>query len=216
MIETVKASGGLVSMRALPDGREAVYEINSSFFSAMRRTYEGEDDWHFERFICSQMIVMALEGIPAFYIHSMLATPNDLEAVERRGMNRAINRHRWNYPALRELMADPRSDQSRVLAALRERLKLRARQPAFHPNATQFTLDLHENVFALWRQNLERTQSIFALHNVSAHTVKLSRAALNLIDEETWIDLLSGEEIGPGEETLSLSPYQCRWITNLH
>ncbi len=31
-----------------------------------------------------------VEGIPAFYIHSMLATPNDHAQVEHRGMNRAI------------------------------------------------------------------------------------------------------------------------------
>lgn len=216
VIETVRASGGLVSMRALPGGGESVYELNTSYFSAMARTFAGEDQYQIERFICSQTIVMSLEGIPAFYIHSMLATPNDHEAVERRGMNRAINRHRWDYPTLRAKLADPNSDQARVLTALSQRLKLRARQPAFHPNATQFTLNMDDRVFAIWRQSLDRAQSIFTLHNVSADTVEIPRASLNLIEEEDWVDLMSGDHIPPAQDTVKLAPYQCRWITNQH
>ena len=216
MIETVRAAGGLVSMRALPGGGESVYELNTSFFSAMARTFKGEDGHHIARFLCSQTIVMSLEGIPAFYIHSMLATPNDHEAVERRGMNRAINRHRWDYPALRKQLADPGSDQARVLSALSQRLKLRVRQPAFHPNATQFTLNMDDRVFAIWRQSLDRAQSIFALHNVSGDTIGIPKSTLNLIDEEDWVDLISDERITPQQNILTLEPYQCRWITNQH
>ncbi|KUF12471.1 sugar phosphorylase [Pseudoponticoccus marisrubri] len=214
MIETVKLSGGLASMRSLPGGGESVYELNTTYFSAMARTYAGEDAHQVARFLCSQTIVMSLEGIPAFYIHAMLATPNDLEGVERRGMNRAINRHRWDYPSLQEKLADPASDQARVMAALSERMRLRAQQPAFHPNATQFTLHLDDRVFGLWRQALDRSQSIFALHNVSGDRVDLPSGALNLIADETWVDLLSGEELTPDQTGVSLDPYQCRWITN--
>ena len=214
MIETIRDLGGLVSMRALPGGGESVYEVNTSYFSAMAGTFAGRDAHHIARFVCSQTIVMSLEGIPAFYIHSMLATPNDHEGVERRGMNRAINRHRWDYPALRAKLADPESEQSRVLATLSERLRLRAIQPAFHPNATQFTLQLDERVLGVWRQSLDRSQSIFALHNVSGETVALSTDALNLIADEAWRDVLSGEEIDADAAEITLAPYQCRWITN--
>ncbi len=214
MIDTVKAGGGLASMRALPGGGEAVYELNTSYFDAMTHTFAGADDHKQDRFLCSQTIVMSLEGIPAFYIHSMLATPNDLDAVERRGINRAINRHRWDYPSLRDRLADPASDQAQVLHALSERLRLRARQPAFHPNATQFTLALDDRIFGIWRQSLDRTQSIFALHNVSADTVTLPTTALNLIEDEAWADLITGEPVRPGEGEVVLAPYQCRWIAN--
>lgn len=214
VIETVREAGGLVSMRTLPDGTEAPYELNCAYFEAMSRTLKGTDSHHIARFLCSQTIVMSLEGIPAFYIHSMLATPNDVEAVERRGMNRAINRHRWDYPALLERLADPSSPQATVLAALSERLRLRARQPAFHPNATNFTLTLDPRIFGVWRQALDRSQSIFALHNVSDAQVGIPRGALNLIQDEAWLDLISGEQIGPGDETLVMAPYQCRWIAN--
>jgi len=216
MIETVKSAGGLASMRALPGGGEAVYELNTSYFDATGHTFKGADDHKIDRFLCSQTIVMSLEGIPAFYIHSLLATPNDLDAVERRGMNRAINRHRWDYPQLLDLLADPDSDQAQVLRRLSARLKLRARQPAFHPNATQFTLSLDERVFGIWRQSLDRTQSLFALHNVSDEAVEIPAIQLNLIEDEVWADLISGDRVRPGEGAVTLAPYQCRWIANSH
>jgi sucrose phosphorylase len=214
MIETVQSIGGLVSMRALPGGGEEPYELNCSFFEAVRRTFSGTETRHIDRFLCSQTIVMSLEGIPAFYIHSLLATPNDHEAVAHRGMNRAVNRHRWHYPDLLARLDDPETDQARVLHLMSKRLKLRARQPAFHPNATQFTLSLDDRVFGIWRQSLDRTQSIFALHNVSDETVRISPAAINLIEGEDWIDLLSGEEIDMAGQDIVFVPYQCRWITN--
>ncbi|MEM6305124.1 MAG: alpha-amylase family glycosyl hydrolase [Pseudomonadota bacterium] len=214
MIDAIRQTGGLVSMRTMPGGLEAPYEINTTYYEATRRTFEGEDGYHFERFICSQTIPMSLEGIPAFYIHSMLATPNDHEQVAHRGMNRAINRHRWHYPELNALLDDPASPQSRVLKALSARLRIRKAQPAFHPNATQFTIPLEDRVFGVWRQSFERDQSIFALHNVSAEVVEIPHLSMNLIEDELWVDLLGGEQVDMAKDALTLAPYQCRWITN--
>ena len=215
VIDTVRDLGGLVSMRALPDGGQSPYELNITFFEAMGGTFKGKDSHHFDRFICSQTIVMSLEGIPAFYIHSLLATPNDHAQVDHRGMNRAINRHRWDYPALQALLADPQTDQARALRALTGRLKLRGAQMAFHPNATQFTVSLEDpRVFGVWRQSLDRRQSIFTLHNVSDQAVTVPTTSINMIEDENWVDLLSGEAITHDAPTITLAPYQCRWITN--
>ena len=215
VIDTVKDLGGLVSMRTLPDGGQSPYELNTTFWDAMSRTFKGEDAYHLERFLCSQTIVMSLEGIPAFYIHSMLATPNDHAQVEKRGMNRAINRHNWDYPTLRGLLEDPQSNQSKVMAAFSRRLGIRKKQVAFHPNATQFTLNVGDDrVFGLWRQSLKRHQSIFALHNISDEEVSISTADINMIDDTHWTDLLSGDAFDSNTEEITLAPYQCRWISN--
>ena len=214
MIDTVRSFGGEVSMRALGGGKESPYELNITFFEAMKGTLKGTDDLHFDRFIASQSIVMALEGIPAFYIHSLLATPNDHARVEKTGMKRAINRHRWDYPTLRRLLADPDSMQARVLGELKRRIRLRGRQPAFHPNATQFTLQVDDRIFGVWRQSLDRDQSIFALHNVSDQEVTVDPLSLNMIDGDRWTDLLTGEDVPAGGAPITFAPYQCRWISN--
>ncbi len=213
VIDTVKSFGGRVSMRALPDGGEKPYELNITYFDALKGTLKGEDDLQFERFLCSQSIVMALEGIPAFYIHCLLATPNDHAGVEKTGLNRAINRHRWNYPLLQAKLTDPDSMQSRVLTELKRRINIRREQAAFHPNATQFTMQLEDRLFGFWRQSLDRDQSIFALHNVSDQAFAIPAVSINLIDGERWVDLLTGETLSP-DDMIDFAPYQCRWITN--
>jgi len=144
----------------------------------------------------------------------MLGTANDYDGVEKRQMNRAINRHRWDYPSLNELLADADTEQSQVLTALSELLRVRAKQPAFHPNATQFTIPLDERLFGLWRQSLDRRQSIFALHNVSGDTIEVETEALNLIDDEHWIDLVNRKPVKLHSPTFTLAPYQCCWISN--
>ncbi|MEM7594479.1 MAG: sugar phosphorylase, partial [Cyanobacteria bacterium P01_A01_bin.83] len=94
MLSLMEQFGGKISMRSKPDGSQSPYEINISLFDALKGTAKGEDEWQIERFLCSQTIMMALEGIPAIYIHSLLATPNNYAGLEQTGRNRTINRYR--------------------------------------------------------------------------------------------------------------------------
>jgi sucrose phosphorylase len=180
----------------------------------MKGTVDGPDEWQFERFIASQTIMMGLEGIPAFYVHSLLGTGNDHEGVEKTGHNRAINRKRWDYEELRGLLDDPDTTHARVLAELKRRIILRAGQTAFHPNATQFTLQFGDKLFGFWRQSLDRDQSIFAIHNVTNEEISIPAVSINLITGMAWKDLLSGEAIDPARGDIIFAPYQCRWISN--
>lgn len=214
MVETIRSFGGRVSARRGSDGAEHVYELNISLFDALRGTIAGPDSWQVDRFLCSQTVMLGLEGIPAFYVHSLLATPNDTDGVVRSGHNRSINRHTWDDSRLRELLNDPESSHSVVLRELCRRIHLRCDQPAFHPNATQFTLQLQSPFFAFWRQSHDRSQSIFCIHNMSDNVLPLRLADLNLITMNEWQDLLSGEEFSDHTATLEIAPYQCLWITN--
>jgi sucrose phosphorylase len=71
-----------------------------------------------------------------------------------------------------------------------------------------------DRVFGIWRQSVDRHQSIFALHNVNNTAVTISAAALNLIEDQQWVDLLSDTSINPKASEIILAPYQCMWITN--
>lgn len=215
LLKMMQQFGGKISMRRQPDGTESPYEINISLFDALKGTAKGEDKWQIERFLCSQTIMMALEGIPAFYIHSLLATHNDEENLQKTGRNRSINRHRWNEELLEEKLADPKSAHAIVLEELRRRIQIRCRQAAFHPNATQYTLHPgNKSLFAFWRQSMTRDQSIFCIHNLSDRAQKLSLGDLNLIGIDPWCDLLSGEPMEDLYAKVMLKPYQCAWITN--
>ena len=213
LVTTMQGFGGHVSWRALDHGGSKPYEINISLFDALQGTVQGADDLGLQRFICAHAIMLALEGIPAIYIHSLVGTRNDHQRVENSGHNRAINRHQWDYQQLETKLADQDSSHHQVYNQLKQLLKIRRHQTAFHPNATQFTLHLGDQLFGFWRQSLDRQQSIFCISNISNQVQHLSLADINLIDNEQWQDLISGQPCTPNAQ-LPMQPYQTVWITN--
>ena len=214
LIDTMQAFGGHVSYRTLDDGGRKPYEINISLFDALRGTTRGEDELGVERFVCAHAIMLALEGIPGIYIHSLLGTRNDYERVDNTGSYRAINRHQWNYDSLIERLADKTSDHARVFTAIKALLAIRRRQAAFHPNATQFTLHLGVALFGFWRQSVDRRQSIFCINNVTDREQSVALSDINLIETQEWSDLISGAYYSPDHSEIVISPYQSVWISN--
>lgn len=214
MIRTIRSFGGEISMRSVGDGQEKPYEMNVSLFDALKGTIDGPDNLQCERFLASQTIMMALEGIPAFYIHSFLATPNDLEKFRKSGHKRCINRHQWDYEDLRNKLADPKTDQSYVFGEMKRILSIRTKQPCFHPNATQFTLHLPEGLFGFWRQSLDRKQDTFCVTNLTNQELEFPLHNLNLHSTATWTDLLTGQVFENPDRDIMLAPYQSVWISS--
>jgi len=210
----MKQFGGKVSWRTGDNGTKRPYEINITLFDALQGTVKGKDDFGIDRFICAHAIMLALEGIPAFYIHSLLATSNDYERCERTEQNRAINRHQWDYPALLSELNDSCSQHRQVFDRLKEIIGIRQKQPAFHPNATQFTLHISEQLFGFWRQSMDRRQSIFCVYNISDEPQSLLLSSLNLIVIDDWWDLISGQQYDASTQRIDIAPYQTVWITN--
>jgi len=214
LISTMMSFGGRVSMRTLDDGSTKPYEINIALFDALQGTHEGPDKYAYERFICAHAIMLSLEGIPGIYIHSMLGTRNDYDRLENTQHNRHINRHRWDYSELQTVLEDTSTTHSKVYLNLIDLIAIRKKQKAFHPNATQFTLQLGEHVFGIWRQSIDRKQSVFCLNNISNQPVKIAFNELNLIELDQWADLISGKAIDDIYGEVELQPYQTMWLAN--
>jgi len=215
LTETLCSFGGEISMRKLSDGELKPYEANISLFSAMAGTIEGgKDDLQVDRFLCAHMIMLALEGVPAIYIHSLLGTENNIQGVANTGHLRTINRAKWDYDELHDLLTDKESHHSEVFNEMRRIISIRKRQQAFHPNATQYTLHLGNKIFAFWRESLDRSQSVFAIHNISNEPQVIAVSELNLIETDNWKDLLSGQRIGDVSESITLPAYGCAWLSN--
>ncbi|WP_430417699.1 sugar phosphorylase [Parasphingorhabdus sp.] len=214
MLSTLQSFGGRISMRRGPGGTEKPYEVNISYFEAMQGTIDGPDAHQIPRFMAAMAIMLALEGIPAIYIHSLLATPNGYEEVNRTGRNRSINRRELELEALEARLDDPNSVEAQVFDQFKSLIKKRKLQTAFHPNAVQFTLTLPEGLFGIWRQSLDRAQSIFAVTNVTNQIKPLSLGDINLIAGSHWWDIISGESMPDIDAQIELAPYQTVWITN--
>ena len=215
LIDIVKEFGGVISNRKKPDGTETVYELNITLLDAMKGTFKGIDHMQVERFIACHAIMLSLEGIPAFYIHSVLGTTNDYELMKKNSQNRSINRKSWDINEIKNKLLDDKSINNQVYKSIINLIKIRKTQPAFHPNAIQFTFNLGKNFFGIWRQSLDKKQSIFSVTNVTNIFQYLDLTELNLIESEKWWDLISSEYIDDIKSTIALKAYQTVWISNL-
>ena len=214
LINTMQSFGGKISWSTGTHGVKRPYEINIALFDALQGTTKGPDDRGVERFICAHAIMVALEGVPAFYIHSLLGTRNDYDNMEDRGYNRAINRHQWVLADLQEILDDDSTENNTIYNLLKQIIMIRQQQPAFHPNATQFTLHTGDQLFSFWRQSVDRRQSIFCIYNISDENQTLLLRDLNLISTDSWRDLISSRKYDEHDHLLEIEPYQVLWITN--
>ena len=214
LLATMERFGGRISWRETSEGQSKPYEINIALIDALKGTTQGPDQFGFERFLCAHAIMLGLEGVPAFYIHSLLGTENDLDRLAHTSHNRSINRHQWDAEQLGEALADQDSNHHRVLAALKHLIALRKEQAAFHPNATQFTLHLGDSLFGFWRQSLDRRQSLFCVHNLTAVAQQLPLSRLNLVVNHSWRELITDTTLEEDRVEWTLAPYQTLWITN--
>jgi len=214
LIAVMQRFGGRISTRRLADGGEKPYEINIALWDALQGTTAGPDSWQEQRFLCAHTIMLALEGIPTFYFHSLVGGGNDYAKMERTGHNRHINRHNWDAAELAARLDNPSSHNARVFGELSRLIGIRRAQSAFHPNATQYTLHMGPHVFGFWRQSISRDQSIFAIHNVSDKQRAFSLREVNLISTDDWIDLIAGGRIQDLDGEVTLAPYQAMWLTN--
>ena len=215
LVQAAQTAGGRVTYRRAREGFDKPYELNIALFDLLQGTFDNpSDEFGYVRFISAHAIMLALEGIPAIYLQSFLGSRNDHKRLEHTGRNRSINRHIWEESVLEVELSNSDSMHARVFKELTRLLEIRKQQPAFHPNATQYTLHLGSEIFAFWRQSINRDQSIFCINNVTNQEQTVCLADINLISTDNWHDLISGEHYKDLDDYLTLSPYQSVWVTN--
>jgi len=211
LLDAMRDRGGYISTKRNQDGSESPYELNISLFDAFRDPHPSQNQWHFPMFILSQVFALTFKGIPAIYIHSLLATPNDYIGVERTGSTRAVNRRKWDRGELEGLLANHESETGRVFNSLKEVLKIRKNLLAFHPNGDQKTFDLGNSVLCIKRESPDKENVIYALFNFSSDSSRIdwSKMPTSLFG---WDDLLKKSDVVLDESGLILPPYAVSWF----
>lgn len=205
IVDAGLAVGGQFSSYA--DGAiERPYELNASLADLLA----GPALELADRFIASHAIMVAFAGIPAVYIHSLLATAGDLAAVKATNTNRAINRPRLQLAGIEADLADAASPRRQIFDQLVGLLQVRRSQPAFDPDAGQEFLDLGSEVFAVRRTPAEG-QAVTAITNVTNRRVTVDATARGVkgAGRSTEVDLLSGSTLC-GD--VVLAPWQTVWL----
>ena len=91
-INLMEKNGGKVSYRSNNTDTPEPYEINITLFDAMRESFSKERNLSLDRFICIHTIMLSLEGVPAFYVHSLFGTKNNYSLYRDTNQNRSLNR----------------------------------------------------------------------------------------------------------------------------
>lgn len=205
LLNAAVAHGGSISNRREADGTESPYELNCSLVDLLTSPSDS-DELRINRLLVSQAIALVMPGIPAIYIHSLLGSRNDLEAVDRTGRKRSINRARLDVETLIGELADEESLRSRALTGICGLLRVRRSESAFDPYGAFSFPEYDERVFSVLRGNPEFERQVLCLINVSATEVSVRPDIVAMPAP----DLLSGALVQPGE--VDLPGYGMLWL----
>ncbi len=206
LIRHARRCGGEVSSKRNADGSSSPYELNITYVDMMAQEGQEGTRIHAKRFLASQAIALSLPGVPAVYVHSLLGSRNWNDGVLQTGRLRTINRQPLDIDQLQRELDDSSSFRSLVFRGYSALLRMRRKQPAFHPNAVFEVLDLGPGLFGV-RRSCE-AQTIYALTSVSEHRQTVSLAGY--VAQDALTDLLTGRACTA--DAIELAPYQTVWL----
>jgi|TARA_B110000438_G_scaffold297013_1_gene342653 sucrose phosphorylase len=210
----VKARGGQVSMRSMPDGSEQPYELNCSYIDALK--IPDDEGLSMARFFCSQAVVLAFRGVPAVYIQNLIGGTNWVEGFEETGRARTLNRRQWKEAELKAALDENTGSQARIFARYHLWLERRGNHSAFSPDASQVIRDVGTELFCFVRISPIGGEHIVCLFNFSK---KRQTVALSALDEsfeglKACRDILSHDTIKTDKKgAITLDPYFAYWLT---
>ena len=208
--------GGLVSHRRLSNGEDKPYELNISWWSAMEDSGIDSNRYQFERFLLTQLLVMALKGVPAFYLPALLASENDIKKFSLTGQRRDLNRERFNSENLSPILDNSDSNANRNLKQLKKAMNVRSNLKQFHPDSPMECLSNgRSDIVVIKRGN--GPKSVYAIHNITDKKINFQLNDEDLSELNTkdlnMRDLLTS--IKYNWKNISLDPFKVIWLGTL-
>ncbi len=208
--------GGLVSHRRLSNGDDKPYELNISWWSAMEDSSRDSNRYQFERFILTQLLVMALKGVPAFYLPALLASENDIKNFSMTGQRRDLNREKFKSDNLLSVLNNPESNANKNLKYLRNAMDVRSELKQFNPCSEMKCLSKDRSDIVVIKRG-KGPNSIFAIHNMTENKINYQ---LNDNDLPQILDNVSNMQDYLAStkynwKNISLEPFQVIWLGSL-
>ena len=208
--------GGLVSHRRLSNGDDKPYELNISWWSAMEDSSRDSNRYQFERFILTQLLVMALKGVPAFYLPALLASENDIKNFSMTGQRRDLNREKFKSDNLLSVLNNPESNANKNLKYLRNAMDVRSELKQFNPCSEMKCLSKDRSDIVVIKRG-KGPKSIFAIHNMTENKINYQ---LNDNDLPQILDNVSNMQDYLAStkynwKNISLKPFQVIWLGSL-
>ena len=208
--------GGLVSHRRLSNGEDKPYELNISWWSAMEDSSRDSKRFQFERFILTQLLVMALKGVPAFYLPALLASENDIKSFSMTGQRRDLNREKFKLDNLVSVLNNPESNANKNIKYLGNAMDIRSKLEQFHPSSEMECLSKGRSDIVVIKRG-KGPKSVFAIHNMTENKINYQLDDYDLpelIDNDfNMKDFLASTKYN--WKNISLDPFQVIWLGSL-
>jgi sucrose phosphorylase len=204
--KTVIEHGGLVSYRAESDGTKTPYELNCSFIDALTHPEEA-DSIRIKRMLLAQGTTLVMPGVPGIYFHSLVGSRNYHDGVKHSGINRTINREKYNFEWLEKELATEGTLQKSVFDSYKRLISIRTNEEAFNPFGDFEFYDLGSKLFCVEQTCCEKVDFVVAIHNFANENVTCTLPEKFSMELE---ELLTNTKTN--EKTLTLEPYQMMWL----
>ncbi len=208
--------GGYISYKADGNGMVSPYELNITWYSAINREDGHESvDLQVKRYLASRAISLVLMGVPGVYLHGLLGSVNDADAVLEEKQTRSINRKSILESELMRMLEDRSTSTFKIAVSLVRMIRKRILHKAFHPNAGQKILNVSPALFCVLRTAVDQSECILAIINVRNETVDCS---LNQDfcehPPQEWTDVLTGKKYAAKKNKIEvhLKPYDVVWL----
>ena len=209
LVQNTIEHGGLVSYRDTPEGKKP-YELNCSYIDILSHP-KDDKMLRIKRMLLTQAVTLAMPGVPGIYFHSLVGSKSYHEGVKLSGINRTVNREKFNYDRLVETLSDDNSIEKIIFTAYRRLISIRINEKSFNPFGSFEFLSVHKSVFAIVQGSLDEREYILALHNFSNQMISFS---LPQSIDAALCDLLSAQKISKENRVVSMQAYQVMWLKN--
>ncbi|HLR24587.1 MAG TPA: alpha-amylase family glycosyl hydrolase, partial [Fodinibius sp.] len=211
LVQSTQERGGFVSYKENRDKSQSPYELNITFYDAFAEPGKENTQLQVKRYLCSQIIMLSLQGVPGIYFHNLTATKNHLKGVANTGEKRAINRKQWQLQELEKHLADSHDITHYVLKRYKQVLQIRKKHPAFSPQSPQEVLDFGHSFFAFRRSSGKET--ILCISNIThTHQIIENDQLSPLTGEAEWFEELLANEKRIIDPKLKLKPFETVWL----
>lgn len=171
LIAKIRERNGHVSMKANADGSESPYELNITYFSALVPD-EPDEALQQRRFISSQAVMLALQGIPGVYFQSLFGAENWHKGVEETKRARTINRQKYDRSVLDNWAADTAGPRGHLFAAYRDLMTQRRSLGAFHPDNPQMIHNIDpQKLVVIERPSFSAGEAVWSVTNVTSQPI---------------------------------------------
>jgi len=206
LVKSTEEHGGLVSYRDTEKGHKP-YELNCSYIDILSHPDE-DDTLRAKRMLVTQAVTLSMPGVAGIYFHSLVGSRNYHDGVKFTGINRSINREKFNCDMLQDKINKDGAIEKIIFSSYRKLISIRTNEKSFNPFGEFEFLDLHNSIFSILQHSLDKAESILALHNFSNDKIELK---LPSRFKKQLVDLLSNTILNENDKVI-LEPYQVMWL----